>query len=234
MTNNVFAIILAAGNSSRMHGKDKILEKLSNGMEVIINTIYRFDVIDPISKIIVAIKAESVEKLTNLIAKYSFQKDIYIINGGDTRTQSLFLAYDFINSNFDVLKEDYYLIHDGARPLIFKQDILNCLKLAYQYGAVSLGESATDTVKKVIKNEKNIKVIKTLDRNELMFIKTPQIFKVDILDQAIKNAKDNDLEFTDDCQLVEAIGHKVYILEGMGCNIKITNKKDLWLINKIL
>lgn len=225
---NVNVIILAAGSSFRMNGLDKILEKLLNGLEVIINTIYKFDNIELVNSITVVTRSDIIEKVKELISKHHFNNDVCVINGGKTRTQSLFNGYNFIKDKFGLNKSSYILIHDGARPLIDKKSILNCLEDALNFGAAAIGLKINDTVKKL--NEKRF-VVETVDRSNLFYIQTPQVFKMDILDKAIDNAKNKNLDFTDDCQLLEAIGEKVYISEGNIANIKITTQQDLQLIN---
>ncbi|MBP0979252.1 MAG: 2-C-methyl-D-erythritol 4-phosphate cytidylyltransferase [Oscillospiraceae bacterium] len=231
MENNIFAVILAAGKSSRMKGTDKILEKLINNKEVIINTIYKFDAIESISKIILVTRDDIIDKIKDIIKKYNFKKNIYVIEGGKTRTESLFLGYEFIKNKFGFNKNDFCLIHDGARPLIRQSDILTCLDLAFKNKAAAVGVKINDTIKKA---DENSIITQTVDRSNLFYIQTPQIFENSILDLAIKNAKEKNLDFTDDCQLIESIGQKVYISSGDFSNIKITTQEDLFLVNKLI
>lgn len=231
MDNVVNVIILAAGNSSRMNGINKILQKLSNGLEVIINTIYKFDNIQGVLNIIVVVKNNIVDDVNKIIKNYKFRSLVYVIAGGETRTKSLLNGYGFMRSKFKVEDCSYCIIHDGARPLINQRDVLNCLKDAFVYGASAVGVKMIDTVKLV---DKNHNVVKTVNRENLFCIQTPQIFKVDILNRAIENAKNKNLDFTDDCQLVEAIGEKVHISDTSKINVKITTQEDLFLVNKLL
>lgn len=231
MKNVVYSIILAAGCSSRMRGTDKIFEKLANGKEVIINTIYKFDEIEEESKIIVVTRKNVISDLKNLIKKYNFKNQIFVIEGGLTRTQSLFNGFDFVNQNFILTDDSYCLVHDGARPLISKSDILNCLEDAVIYKAAALGVKINNTVKK---SDGNGFILKTIDRTDLFSIQTPQIFKASLLNKAVINARNNNLDFTDDCQLIESIGEKVYISAGSQFNIKITTPQDLLFVNNIL
>ena len=231
MKNVVYSIILAAGCSSRIKGTDKIFEKLCNGKEVIINTIYKFDELEESSKIIVVTRKNIINDFKKLIQKYKFKNEIFVVEGGLTRTQSLFNGFDFVNQKFFLTDDSYCLIHDGARPLISKRDILNCLENAVKYKAAALGVKINNTVKK---SDANRFILKTVDRTDLFSIQTPQIFQASLLNKAIINAKNNNLDFTDDCQLIESIGGKVYISEGSQLNIKITTPQDLLLVNNIL
>lgn len=226
---NVDVIILAAGSSFRMDGIDKILTKLPNGLEVIINSICKFDNIKFVNSITVVTREGIIEKIKKIVSSHNFNNDVYVIKGGKTRTQSLFLGYSFIKNKFGFNKGSYVLIHDGARPLIDEKSILNCLKDVLNFEAVAVGLKINDTVKRL--NDKKL-VVETIDRNNLFYIQTPQVFKMDILDKAIDNAKSKNLDFTDDCQLIEAIGKEVYISEGNISNIKITTQQDLQLINR--
>ena len=231
MKKSVYVVILAAGKSSRMKGKDKILEKLSNGREVIINTINKFDEIEVINEIVVVTREDIIDNLKGLTEKYNFKNKINIVKGGATRTQSLFSGLDFIENNFKISDDSYFIIHDGARPLIKSEDIVNCLNNAFKYKAAAVGVKVYDTIKKA---DKNNNIVDTVDRQGLFYIQTPQIFRRDVLNKAIKLAKEKNLDFTDDCQLVENIGEKVHIVDGNKLNIKITTNEDLILVNKIL
>ena len=213
-----------------MKGTDKIFEKLANGKEVIINTIYKFDELEE-SKIIVVTRKNVISDFKNLIKKYKFKNQIFVIEGGLTRTQSLFNGFDFVNQNFILTDDSYCLIHDGARPLISKSDILNCLEDAVIYKAAALGVKINNTVKK---SDGNGFILKTIDRTDLFSIQTPQIFQARLLNKAVINARNNNLDFTDDCQLIESIGEKVYISAGSQFNIKITTPQDLLFVNNIL
>ncbi len=232
-------IILAAGSSSRMGGKDKILEKLSNSMEVIINTIYKFDCLSQVRNIVLVTRKDILSVVERLIKKYKFTKNIYIVKGGRTRTHSLFLGLDFLKDNLcfqnneDVSSVDdvYCLVHDGARPLVNGVKIVNCFNDAVKFGAAALGIKVNDTVKRC--DDEHI-VVETVDRRGLFCIQTPQIFRLDILSEAVLNAQKNALDFTDDCQLIESIGGKVHISSGDLFNIKITTPNDLELVDEIL
>ena len=224
----VHAIILAAGSSSRMNGVNKIIKKLDNGMEVIATTIAALDEISKIDTITIVTASDLIDNIKQLIDKYHFQKVIDVISGGETRTESLFLGFNNIQNLCS--EDDYCLIHDGARPFIRKKFILNCINDAMIYGSAAIGIKAIDTIKR---SDINNNIIETVDRNRIFYIQTPQIFKMNILKKAIKNAHEKKLIFTDDCQLLESIGEKVHISMGESSNIKITTQEDLLLANAI-
>ena len=122
----------------------------------------------------------------------------------------------------NVVKNDYVLIHDGARPLI-RKDIISCvLDAVVDKGAVSVMTKTTDTIKEV---DETGRIIRTIDRSKLYNTQTPQGFKTSIIKEAHEKLKDGN--FTDDSSMLEYLGIPVYIVNGSYTNIKITIKSDL-------
>jgi 2-C-methyl-D-erythritol 4-phosphate cytidylyltransferase len=77
-------------------------------------------------------------------------------------------------------------------------------------------------------------VLKTLDRESLWLIQTPQTFQVDVIREAHARATEDGFVGTDDASLVERLGGTVHILPGSYTNIKITTPEDLVLANLFL
>ena len=97
--------------------------------------------------------------------------------------------------------------------------------------AAAAGVFVKDTIK-VVDGEMN--VVSTPDRSRLISVHTPQIFAFDLYKSACAHAESTGLQATDDCMLVEAVGHKVKITQGDYENIKITTPGDLALGEAIL
>ena len=91
-------------------------------------------------------------------------------------------------------------------------------------GAAALGVRVNDTIKRV-SDDKSI--LETVPREHLYSAQTPQCFDMALYKRACENAKKSGKDYTDDCQLVESIGKKVYIIDGDYRNIKITTPEDL-------
>jgi 2-C-methyl-D-erythritol 4-phosphate cytidylyltransferase len=113
---------------------------------------------------------------------------------------------------------DFVCIHDGARPLVRKEDVIKCYLAAKKNGAAALGTRVADTIKK----EENGSIT-TLDRASLWQMQTPQIIKRELLLKAVENLG----TVTDDLSIIENFGHTPAIIEGSASNIKITNPIDL-------
>ena len=207
---NFSLIITAGGTSSRYGNKNKLLEKI-NDKTVIEETVSKFIDFDEIDEIIISANSSIIEILQELFDS----PKVKIIEGGNTRQKSVYNA-------LQVVKNDYVLIHDGARPLIRKDTIAYVLEAVLDKDAVTVMTKTTDTIKEV---DETGRIIRTIDRSKLYNTQTPQAFKTSIIKEAHEKLKDGN--FTDDCSMLEELNIPVYIVNGSYTNIKITIKSDL-------
>ena len=203
-------IITAGGTSSRYGNKNKLLEKI-NDKTVIEETVSKFIGFDEIDEVIISANSSIIETLQELLNN----PKVKIIEGGNTRQKSVYNA-------LQVVKNDYVLIHDGARPLIRKDTIAYVLEAVLDKDAVTVMTKTTDTIKEV---DSTGRIIRTIDRSKLYNTQTPQAFKTSIIKDAHEKLKDGN--FTDDCSMLEELNIPVYIVNGSYTNIKITIKSDL-------
>ena len=207
---NFSLIITAGGTSSRYGNTNKLLEKI-NDKTVIEETVSKFIDFDEIDEIIISANSSIIEILQQLLNN----PKVKIIEGGNTRQKSVYNA-------LQVVKNDYVLIHDGARPLIRKDTIAYVLEAVLDKDAVTVMTKTTDTIKVV---DSTGRIIRTIDRSKLYNTQTPQAFKTSIIKEAHEKLKDGN--FTDDCSMLEELKIPVYIVNGSYTNIKITIKSDL-------
>lgn len=215
----VSAVIVSAGNSTRMGGINKQFLEIDN-IPVIAHTINVFEKTESIHEIVVVTRECDIADVKNLVEKYGFSKVSCVVAGGETRQLSVYNGV--INTS---VKADFIAIHDGARPLVTENVIVDTLEQAVKYGAAATGVKVKDTVKQV--NDNN-DIVATPDRAYLRFIQTPQIFNKSLYLDAVSNVE-NSKDFTDDCMLVEAYGKKVKFVDGDYENIKITTPEDIEL-----
>ncbi|MBA7604238.1 2-C-methyl-D-erythritol 4-phosphate cytidylyltransferase [subsurface metagenome] len=216
MINNqkVAAIIVAAGESRRMNGIDKVLAPLG-GRPVISYVLNAFDGCKSIDQIIVVVNEKSLEACQQLITKEGLSKPIDVCVGGKRRQDS-------VAAGLKQLKDcDWVVIHDGARPLVTEELIEQGLEAAQETGAAVAAVPVTDTIK--VAGEDRI-VRETPPRQDLWAVQTPQVFRFDIISKAYQKAKG---EVTDDASLVEQTGFQVKLYMGSYGNIKITTPQDL-------
>ena len=215
------AIILGAGNGTRMKSeKSKLLLEIGS-KTVIERSVEAFLSVSDIDEIIVVARAQDIDIYSELLT----DERISFVIGGATRQQSVKNAVETVD------EAHLIIIHDGARPLIKCEDIEKTIRAAEEFSAAAVGVYVKDTIKIV---DKQGFVESTPDRSTLFAVQTPQIFDFDLYKSAMQKADEQGLDFTDDCQLVELCGGKVKMVEGSYSNIKITTPDDIALAENLL
>lgn len=215
------AVILCAGSGTRMGiEKSKLLLDI-NGKTVLERSVEAFSDLPEVDEIIVVCRECDLERFSELLP----DENITFVIGGDTRQGSIGNAVEVID------RCDYIIIHDGARPLVTQQAIINTLDEAQVTGAAATGVYVKDTIKLV---DDKLNIVGTPDRKNLVSIQTPQIFDFGIYKKALEKAVAAGKDYTDDCQLVEALGMNVSAVIGDYENIKITTPGDLPLAKSIV
>lgn len=220
----VTAIVVAAGNSTRMGGVNKQF-LLVDGVPVLIRTLRAFSECEIINEIIVAARQEDIPKMFAMIKEYEVLKVTDIVKGGQTREESVFAAIRR-SSPFC----EFFAIHDGARPLVSKKIITDTVETAFSTKAAATGVRVKDTIKVV--NRNNV-ITSTPDRSYLWAVQTPQVFERRMYLSAVDNVINSE-KFTDDCRLIEEYGAPVTMVEGSYENIKITTPEDVALAEAII
>ena len=213
----VSVIIPAAGNATRMRGIHKTMYRLA-GVPVLIRALKAFHHIDSVGEMIVAVRPEDMEAVRRLVSHYPLDVPVLVVPGGSTRQESVTNALAVADARFD-----FVAIHDGARPLIDTEDIIAVFDAAFSCGAAALGVPVKDTVKLT----DNQRILETLPREKMVAIRTPQVFRKQLYLQGCEQAKKSHADYTDDCQLLEAIGAEIQIVYGQDSNIKVTTPSDL-------
>lgn len=215
--NGLPVIIVAAGSSTRMNGKNKLFLEL-NGIPVIAKTLLAFENCEKIKNIILVTRDEDILSMQLVAEKYMITKLSDIVCGGENRQKSVLNGFARLDEN-----DKNVLIHDGARPLVSERIICDVADALEKYSAVTCAVRLKDTVKET--DEKGM-VIKTLDRKSLVAVQTPQGVNAC---EYLKAAENADLSlFTDDTSVMEAAGYEVFTVEGDYKNIKITTPEDIF------
>ena len=190
---------------------------------MIVRTVRAFQESDVISEIVIVTREDLILPISNLCA--SMDKVKAVVTGGKSRQESVELGMNALSKEVKLAA-----IQDGARPLITWQVIDRVVRAANTFGGAVPGVPVKDTIK--VANGGLVK--ETPDRKTLQAIQTPQVFDFDLLRGALKKAKEDGAEVTDDCSAVERLGMKVKIVEGDERNIKITTPMDLKIAKLIL
>ena len=211
------AVIVAAGMGKRMGAGINKAYLLLGGKTILEQTVTVFENCRKIEEIVVV--TDDTEKCRELLK--GFKKVTKIVLGGATRQDS-------VKNGLKMCQGEFVAIHDGARALITAEKIEKVIEDAKKFGAAALGVKCKDTLKA---SDENGFIAKTLDRDWIYRIQTPQVFKRTEIEEA--HSKINS-ELTDDCAVMELVGKKVKITEGSYENIKITTPEDLIIAEKIL
>lgn len=219
------AIIPASGKGLRSgFATPKQFIKVA-GKEIIVYTLKTFQKNSYIDKIIIAAEPGYFNLLLRLIKKYKLTKVKLIIEGGKTRQDSVYNA--LLSSQAD--DNDLIVVHDAARALLPNNILANAISTAKKKGNALVCIKAKDTL---IKGNKN--VITYLNRDEVYYVQTPQIFKFKDLYNAFVKAEKENFIATDESMLVKRAGKKVHIAEGSVFNFKITTKEDVELFRNLI
>lgn len=224
-------VILAGGIGSRMGMKDMPKQFIDvYGKPILVHTLEKFDNNVNIDKVCVVCVREYIEDVKILVRKFEINKVDLIVEGGNTRQESVSNALKALNDVCD--DGDIVVIHDSVRPLITSRIIDDNIICAKEYGAVDTVIPASDTI---VKSINNIDIDSIPIRKELYLGQTPQSFKFGLIKKAHENAKLNNIkDSTDDCQLVLKMNRKVNLVEGDKMNFKITSAEDLTLLKAIV
>lgn len=214
----VTAIIPAAGSSRRMGGGNKLLMEL-DGIPVLGRTLLALEHCEIIREIIVAASEEHIVTYAELGKSLGITKLTKVVKGGDTRQESVYRAA------LEVSPEAKYLaVHDGARPLVTPEVVENACKGAFLHTCAAAGVAVHDTIKEV---QKDGHIERTVDREMLRAMQTPQVADKALLIAALQSAIEAGVTVTDECAALERLGARPVITEGSFENIKITTPADL-------
>lgn len=217
------AVIAAGGMAQRMQGVNKQILKI-NGIPVLVRSIRVLAAIPEIREMVVVARPELFEQLEGWKQEYHLP-DFRLIAGGDTRQQSVLNGVGCLSEQVE-----YVVIHDGARPFADRQLIDRCLQSAVEHQAATAAVLVKDTIKQAADDGS---IAATPDRSRLYLTQTPQIFHAQLYRRAAEQAQAEGLDFTDDCQLMEHLGHRVWLAQGDYRNIKITTPEDIVIAQAI-
>ncbi|EQB88373.1 2-C-methyl-D-erythritol 4-phosphate cytidylyltransferase [Clostridium punense] len=224
------AVILAGGSGTRM-GSEVPKQFIDiYGKPLIVHTIEAFDINPKIDYIEVICKEDWQEDLMIWIRKYGLTKVKWIVDGGETRQESVYNGIKHLKGFCS--EDDILVIHDAARPLISQRIIDENIASTEDFHAVDTVIESADTIIKSIDGE----VIDAVPlRKELYLGQTPQSFKYGLIKEAHEEAiKQGVLSATDDCQLVLKLNKDVHLVKGDKLNFKVTTFEDLLLLKSII
>ena len=223
----VVAIIVAAGSGKRL-GRSAKKQFLSIGSKPILAyTLDVFDSVEKVDRIILVIPGGWKRYCQKeIIEKFGYRTEIELTNGGARRQDSVACGLALVSEDYGLV-----IIHDGVRPFVTRKMIIESIARARKFGACVVAVPVSDTVKMA---KSNRIIERTLPRECLWRVQTPQTFRLSLIKKAYAKALRDKFYGTDDAQLVERMHKPVKIISGDYRNIKITTKEDLILAEKLL
>lgn len=213
--------MVAAGSGHRMRGIDKVFAPVA-GKPLIAHVLEVFQACDSIQQIVLMLNQKNLGQGIDLAKQSGYFKIRGVYQGGDRRQDSVAAGLERLDDC------QWVVIHDGARPCLSRGLIVQGLQEARESGAAIAGVPARDTIKRI--GPGGI-VERTLRREGLWLIQTPQVFRRDLLVRAYQQATG---EVTDDATLLENLGYRVKVYLGSYANIKVTVPEDLKVAEAIL
>jgi 2-C-methyl-D-erythritol 4-phosphate cytidylyltransferase len=229
-----YAVIVAGGAGVRMGGVVPKQFLPLNGRPVLWYTLDAFLRAFPDLEIILVVPAAYLERARTLVLKFAEERRIQLVVGGDSRFHSVRNGLGLVVEDKDPAKESstkegsIIFVHDGVRCLVSGELIQRCYDQAVRLGSAIPVIGCRDSVRLVGEEGTS----KTIDRDRIKLVQTPQTFRSDILLEAYK--MDHREAFTDEATVVEIAGKDVHLIDGELTNIKITTQTDMILAGQLL
>ncbi len=229
----VSVILPAAGLGTRMGravpekaGTSRKQFMLLEGSPILLHTIRKFASTPAVTEIVVALRAEEIEWVSELLRAEKFGRPVRVVEGGDSRQASVENALATLGSGTELVA-----VHDAVRPFIEPSVLEKVFAEAEETGAAIVGIVPVDTVKQVHRN----KIRQTIPRERLILAQTPQVFRFDLLKTAFAKAREDGFAGTDESSLVERLDQvEVSVVPGSDRNLKITKPSDMDLARLFL
>jgi 2-C-methyl-D-erythritol 4-phosphate cytidylyltransferase len=225
--NSLAVILPAAGRSVRFGApRGKLLELLA-GEPVLRHSARAFLQRADVAALIIAAPADDFSTLAEALGPHASDSRIRFCRGGNHRAQSVRNALAQTPAEVE-----WVAIHDAARPLVCQPVIDRAFAAARQHGAAVPALPVSLTIKQA-SGPLPAQVQKTVPRHSLWAMQTPQVMRREELMAAFNSCPLPLDQVTDDAQLIELAGGRVWLVEGDERNLKITTRLDLRLAEMI-
>lgn len=224
-----FAVILVAAGKSTRFGDKNYKKPFANlaGRAVWLHSAELFLNRDDVAQLIVVIAEEDKEDFDRRFGANRAIMGFDVCLGGKQRADSVKAGLERVKDGVE-----YVAVHDAARPCVGDKSVSGVFAEARKSGAAILASPVAATLKRATKQGGAVVIQETVAREDLWAAQTPQVYRLDLLQQAYAQA---DYESaTDDAQLVERLGHAVTIVPDTPLNLKITGQSDLRLAEQVL
>ena len=220
------AVIVAAGRGIRMEtDQDKLFLEVA-GLPVVGHTWKKFDRHPEIDEIIMVIRDDARKQFEKLAGQLELTTPHSFTAGGHERQDSVINGISAVQAGCDIVA-----IHDGARPCTSSATISSTIVAAREKGAAVASCKVTDTIK--FADDQNC-ITQNVDRTNLWAVQTPQVFRLDVIREAMAAVRAQGVTVTDDTAACELIGQPVVLVPSENQNPKVTTPADLPWVELLL
>jgi len=231
--NNTCAVIPAAGAGLRMGGNRPKQFLSVSGKSILERTLETFCRLPFLSHVFLVVPRGHLKEASALSdavwKRWGSRTRFQVVEGGPERQESVYNGLQALPAQCH-----WVIVHDGVRPFASSTLIESTWRASHATGASIAALPATETIKVVVEG----KVSRTLPREQLWLVQTPQVFRKSLLLEAFERAREEGWTVTDDASLVECLGATVAVVPGERTNIKVTTPEDLewgeWFLSKRL
>lgn len=218
-------VIIPAGGKGKRGGTSTPKQYIRfHGKELIVYTLEVFQKCNLVDEIIIAAEPPYFSLLNKIAKDYNLTKISQIIEGGEERQDSVHNALKSIKA----ADNDLISVHDAARPLLPESILTKAINTAKEKGNALVCMKARDTL---LKGNQTVK--EYVDRSDIYYVQTPQIFRYKDLKKAMKKAYENNFIGTDESMLIKELGIDINIVEGSMLNFKVTTMTDIEIFEKL-
>jgi len=218
-----YAVIVAGGSGKRMGTAIPKQFLLLDGKPILMHTLLSFFSADKNISLVVVLPEAHISTWQSLCEAYNFTIPHQVVEGGIERFFSVKKGLNSITEKHAIVA-----IHDGVRPFVSAQTIMNSFSQTETLKATTLAVDLKDSIRLVGEGGNS----KAVDRSLYKLIQTPQTFSIELIKKAYRQEYSS--VFTDDASVVEGIGEKIHLIKGEYNNIKITTPEDLVIGEAIL
>ena len=234
MANNIFGIILAGGQGTRMGNAERPKQFMEIGKKpIIIHTIEKFAIHSAFDKVIVLSPRAWISHTRDLIRKYiPRSSNVVVVQGGSTRNETIMNGIRYIEENFGLDDNTIIVTHDSVRPFVSHRMIEENIRAAQECGACDTVIPATDTI---VESAGHQFISSIPDRSTMYQGQTPQSFRAKKLRDIYESLTAAEKQIlTDACKILVLKGEKGQLVEGDVTNIKITYPSDIRLAEALM
>lgn len=220
---SAWAIVLACGKDQEIGSGIDVSFLTLGSRPIVARSVQTLEQNPLIEGIILVVRKERVDSALHTVRSFGCRKISSIVAGGPIRSTNLKNALEKVPEDATCV-----LIHEASRPFVTDEVVAETIKAGKRYGAAVAAVKSADAVKLA---EKGQKVTKSMDRNTLWLVQSPQVYKIDVFRKMLKSSAKM---LDDESELLSKGKQEIHLVQGSPGNMKIRTPDDLQVASAIL